>query len=945
MKEIRKHKTPRRFRLVDDLYNGIPSGNITYLVALFIPLLIFITLYYARNIFPFGKNCYLRSDMYHQYAPFFSELWNKIRNGESITYSWNIGMGTNFTSLMAYYLASPTNWIIALFPQKYVIEVMNALIILKLSCSSLTMCYYLTKHFKTKKCSVAIFSIFYALSGYIAAYSWNIMWLDCILLIPLIMLGLERLVKENKGFLYCISLGLCIYTNYYISIMVCLSVILYFIVLIISYEGKKHPIIYIKKVLNWGIYSLLGGGLAACLLLPELYTFSLSVSSKISFPKKLTAYFSIVEMLVRQLINVPVHLGLEHHPNIYCGVAIFIFIPLYIMCRKINVKEKIGKCLILLLFLLSYNLNILNFIWHGLHFPNSLPCRQSFIYIFFLIAMSYEAFHHIKSIDRRQFFGALWFALIFLFATEYLFRDSTLYDFKIFYISGAFILLYAFILYLYKNKNGNAAVIMFLAFIVSISEASINMDETGFSTTSRTAYLLDFSAVDTVTDTIASQDHSFYRMDKIIGARTKNDGAWHNYRSISTFSSTSNGGMSKLYKDLGLVGSTNAYGYDGSTMVTNALFSVKYLITNHHLAQSEMLKYDTGHDGEFIYENLYTLPLGFMVPSDFAKNWTSNSVINGLDSQNDMMSSMTGVQNVFELMYDFNSESSISFSPTESGHLYLVCGNKDNETITTYIDDKNMRSFNNLKNNPHVLDLGYVQASSYVDIFADSAMSIKVYRLNEENFISAFNTLADESFQISKWSETSFKGTISAKTDGAMFLSIPYDKGWSVYIDGKKTDTYAVNNALLAVDLTAGEHTVSLKYVPVNLIKGCIITILCILLLIGIYLCKQRIAAGVIDLSKLPPILSDLFNEQDIVTYQGSAKKQSLFDDTVDMPALSEETMPSEETESPDALDTDKEHTKKPEHDEDAQDSPSVKASSPDAAEKIIGEMNDFDNL
>ena len=158
--------------------------------------------------------------------------------------------------------------------------------------------------------------MFYALSGYVAAYSWNIMWLDCILLLPLIMLGLEHLVNENKGFLYCITLGLCIYTNYYISIMVCMSVVLYFVVLMISYDGLKHPKIYLKKFLNWCIYSLLAGGLAACLLLPEMYTFSLSASSDISFPKTLTCYFSVLQMLTRQLMDIPVHLGLEHYPNI-----------------------------------------------------------------------------------------------------------------------------------------------------------------------------------------------------------------------------------------------------------------------------------------------------------------------------------------------------------------------------------------------------------------------------------------------------------------------------------------------------------------------------------------------------------------------------------------------------------------------------------------------------
>ena len=122
---------------------SILNSNFTYLAAFVLPVIMMMALYYTRGIFPWGNECYLRSDMYHQYAPFFSELWHKIRNGESLTYSWNIGMGTNFTSLFAYYLASPSNWFVALFPQKYTIEIMNAFIILKIAGSSLSLTYYL----------------------------------------------------------------------------------------------------------------------------------------------------------------------------------------------------------------------------------------------------------------------------------------------------------------------------------------------------------------------------------------------------------------------------------------------------------------------------------------------------------------------------------------------------------------------------------------------------------------------------------------------------------------------------------------------------------------------------------------------------------------------------------------------------------------------------------
>ena len=97
MNQQTKHR--HKFSLFYEQTGNIPCGNIVYIIAFFIPVIIFTALYFAREIFPFGNNCYLRSDMYHQYAPFFSELWYKIRNAESLTYSWDIGMGTNFTEL------------------------------------------------------------------------------------------------------------------------------------------------------------------------------------------------------------------------------------------------------------------------------------------------------------------------------------------------------------------------------------------------------------------------------------------------------------------------------------------------------------------------------------------------------------------------------------------------------------------------------------------------------------------------------------------------------------------------------------------------------------------------------------------------------------------------------------------------------------------------------
>lgn len=865
MSEQTKSKRKQfRLNLLDDTNSHIPSGNITFLIAFIIPVIMFIALYYVRSIYPFGENCYLRSDMYHQYAPFFSELWNKIRHGESLTYSWNIGMGTDFTSLFAYYLASPVNWFIVLFPQKYIIEIMNGLIILKLAASSTTLTYYLSKHFHTKKCSLALFGIFYGMSAYAAAYSWNIMWLDCILLLPLIMLGLERLVNENKCLLYCISLGLCIYTNYYISIMVCMSVILYFIVLMISYQGKCHPTIYFKKFLHWCFYSLVAGGLAACLLLPELYTFSLSASSDITFPATLNSYFSVLQMLTRQLINVPVHLGLEHYPNIYCGVAVFLLIPLYVMNRKINTREKIGKVVLLLIFLTAFNLNIPNFIWHGFHYPNSLPCRQAFIYIFFLLTMSYEAYHNLEHSTRQQFAGAVWASIAFLLIVEQLFTTDGTYDFKVVYLSGAFILIYALLLYLKQHTNWKIPVLLFFAFAAVTVEATINMESTGIGTTSRTAYLLDYDAVDSVTDAVADQDDSFYRMDKVTGARSKNDGAWHNYKTISTFSSTSNAGMSDLFGYLGFEHSMNAYGYNGATLITDSLFSVKYTISNKHLTESSLKTYTTGYDGEFVYQNTNTLPVGYMIPSDAESSWKPSTAYNGIENQNSLIKSLTGISDVFSLTYDFRNETDNTFQPVKNGHMYLVVTNTGVESVGVNINGT-VNNFTGLKNGNHILDIGYVTTTDTIEAYSDTNMCLMVYTLENDRFSEVYSILNAHGLNLTSHSSNKLSGTVNAATDGNMLFSIPYDGGWSVYVDGKKVTTSAFKNALLTVPVSAGEHTITLKYLPVNLIKGCIITIICIMILIAISLFKRGCRNGKINISNWPLLLLELTSEEDII--------------------------------------------------------------------------------
>lgn len=816
------------------------KNNIVYILAFLIPVAILLVIYYLRDIFPFGEEMYLRSDCYHQYAPFHKEFFNKLKNGGSLTYSWNIGMGVNFSALYAYYLASPVNWFIAIFPEKYIVEVMNGYIILKAGLCSFGFAYYIRNRFKTKNISVAAFAIFYALSSYFAAFSWNVMWLDCLILLPFILLGLERLVKENKCFLYCVSLGLAIVSNYYIAIMICIFCVLYYFALIYSDKSKKNVKYYITKFLNFGIYSLLAGGFAAAVFLPAYFALKSTASGEFDFPKLLQNYFSVFDMLSRSLIDVEASIFSAHDPNLYCTVAVFILIPLYFMCSKIDAREKIAKAALLAFMLFSFNTNIPNYIWHGFHFPNSLPCRQSFIYIFLVLAMSYEAFIHIKSFSSKQVFGTFAGAIALILVIEKLYVSDS-YDFKIIYYSIGFLLLYLIAFMLYRSPDYRHGVIVFFIFIITISETYVNLNTTGLSTTSRTYYTDDNKNITNVLNEVADDDNGFYRVEKY-ERHTKNDAGWNNYRGASTFSSTAKAGLSTYYGQIGMEESTNAYAYYGHTPLTESLFSIKYVLGETYQDDTDLVRLKNASGNVYLYENTYTLPLGFMLDEDFEDNWDFDNS-DPFAVQNSFAANVIGDDgyNLFTRL-DVNSDgNNAEISVDKDTHLYVYVTTSLDKVDVEIQDSEGNATYNKTysdMSHPHTLDLGTIHPGEtvYVNPNDDDVKSLQLYAyaFDFDTFVSVYDELSTQRLNLEQFEDTYVKGSITADYDGLLYTSIPYDDGWSVYVDGEKAETNSFEDALLSVYLTEGTHTIEFKYRPVGLTLGIVLSILSVIAFISL---------------------------------------------------------------------------------------------------------------
>lgn len=816
--DMLQYEACRELKRCRDVHILRPGDSL--LAAFFVPVLVLVVIFAQRGIFPFGEECFLRTDMYHQYAPFFSEFQYKLTHGGSLLYSWDIGMGVNFSALYAYYLASPMNWLVALCPRQFLIEFMTVLIVIKTGLSGLFFTWYLRKHTGTREFGSCFFGIFYALSGYMAAYSWNIMWLDCILLFPVILFGLERLVKEKKGMVYCIALGLSILSNYYISIMICIFMVIYAAVLVILYPPKKGKE-FAATAGRFTLYSLLAGGLAAVVLLPEIYALQATASGNFDFPKTVSSYFSIFDMIARHMGNVQTEIGLDHWPNIYCGVAVLMLLLLYLGNKNIKIKEKAVYFSLLLFFYASFSVNVLNFIWHGFHYPNSLPCRQSFIYIALVLVMCYKAYLELKNTPWKHIVMAFWGAAAFVILAEKLVDNEEQFHFAVFYAAILFLALYTGCIYLYHSRKWCRDGVLLAVLGLVFCESAVNMAVTSIPTTSRTAYVKDNEDTMLLADSIRSS--VFYRIEKG-ESRTKNDGAWMNFPSASLFSSVASAAMSDFFKSVGCESSTNAYSVKGSTPFIDALFATRYGIYPDQ-QPADGLKEQIGRQGSmWFYENKYTLPVGFVMPQDMETNWVLDSG-NPANVQNDL-SSVLGVSNLLVPAEGVSEGKKLTFTADASGDYYVYVTNKKVEEVSAEIGERSL-SFDNVDRG-YFLELGYLPKGQEVILQSKTdgnpAMQAEIWRFDPEAMEEIYQCLSKSPLELSSWTDTGFAGSINTPEGGTMFTSIPYDKGWKIWVDGTAVSGRPVFDAFQGVDLEPGEHKIRLSYEPQGLKTGAVIT-------------------------------------------------------------------------------------------------------------------------
>lgn len=865
--------------------------NYSYIfISFFAAAVTMLIIYLCNGVVPFGDKTVLRMDLYHQYGPLFAELYERVKNGDSLIYSWTSGLGSCFIGNFFNYLSSPLSAVIFFFSHKNIPVAIGVMVLIKAALSSASFTYYIKKSLRSQSLATCSFGVLYAFCGYMLAYYWNIMWLDAMFLLPILTYGIERIINHGKMRTYVTVLALSMFSNYYISFMLCIfSVIYFFYYFFSSYstdsvvssrfaQNKKGFIAslsnnrFIRTAFIFGVGSLAAAGLMAAILIPVYRILTDCSATANPFPKELETYFSYFDFFANHLANLTTTIrssGDDVLPNVYCGILTLILAPLYFFSKTVTKKEKVATLSLLAVLYFSFSLNIPNYIWHAFHFPNDLPYRQSFIYSFVLLVVAYKVFIRLNEFSTKLIggVGAGLFAFIIL-VDEITSKNVTTGTVL---LSFLLIVIFVIVLSIFKDKRYKAASVAALMLICCCSEAVMCDTSTMEISVEKTPYVSDYDSFKVIKKSIDEiEKDNFYRME-LSHLRTRMDPSWYYYNGASVFSSMAFEELANLQYDLGMMSNKiNSYTYNPQTPVYNMMFAMKYIVNNStpdvH-ASSPYFSQVNSYDKYVTYENKYYLPIAYCADNrllqwettDYHSDWESSGE-NPFELQGDFFDLATGglgtpfisipIEDIsysnLEPFFDTTTYSQFYDKRTDdldASATYRIIAPTDGN-IYVYFEATGRENADATINTPKgvitqamtqncIFDLGYLTkgqvATINIPVEADTGtVKFCAYGIDNEIFEKGYKLLTKHQLSIDTFDDTYIKGSFTAPKDCLVYTSIPYNSGWDVYIDGKKadrSDIVMLADALLAVKVAKGEHTIEFSYSVPGFKGGLVITL------------------------------------------------------------------------------------------------------------------------
>lgn len=848
-----------------------------WLAAFFIPILVMVIAYLTVSVYPGSKTSILASDAFSQFSNFHVSFRNMLQGKQSIFYTWNGSLGLNYLSLVSYYLGGIFTPLVILLPAKLMPDTIYFLTLLKFGSAGLAFWTYSRNTYKIKPPFHVGLAVSYALMGFTIAYSELIMWLDVFVWLPLVILGINRIMDLRKPKLLFFSYLFLFLTSYYFGFMVGIFSVLYFILRTL---GNWHT--YKSSILHYFATSILAGLASMIMILPAIIDLSTNGETLSEITKFKTADSSWFDLVTKNMVGIYDTTKYGSIPFIYIGLIPLLLVTFYFVTRKISSKEKYLSLVLFAILIASFYIEPLNLFWQGMHSPNMFLFRFSFLFSMLMIMVAGSALEKFETADlpKMSLIISCW---ILLFIMAYTLKQPDQYSYitnwNLFLTIGLLVgyLILTTVLINYTNTNVQAFktrkyVVLALSLLLSvelITNASLLVQgvKADWNYPSRSLFTEPY---DTYTDAVKTtqkeeQSDGFYRMENLTPI-SANDSFNYNFSGVSMFSSIRNRNTSSVLSDLGFRsrGTNLNIRYQNNTLIMDSLLGIRYNQTKDTLSKfgyQQSYKNDTYK----MYKNNYAANLGIVTNKNIFK--TKFPENNNLASQTNLLNQLSNQQYDYfsSLLPTLTSTDNVSIDQSENNMKLTELKTNVGKTLTWEVTIPANRqaymslfptNFSELKSstaelringtsfktqvgiNGQYYDLGYYpetrKITYSIEFYGTQSLSImppKVILLDTQKYEAAMTDIQknDVPFEV-----TGRKATAQVNVENdkqkTLFTTIPFDKGWKAKVNGKKVATKDFKDAFLTIPLEKGENKIELSFMPQGFILGLTLFITCTLL-------------------------------------------------------------------------------------------------------------------
>ena len=869
------------------------------LPAFVLPLILFTGIMILRRITPFGDNTFFYDDMKRQYVDFYSYYRQIFRSNNNFIYSFSAGLGANMVGFSAYYLTSPLLLPFIFIPQQALPEAVTALIAVKVSLCGLTSFWYLrsieggqlrtgesrgagaepvragqeggsaaaahaafrnanaagTRADRMNIAAALVLSASYALCEFNALNVSNIMWLDVLILFPVMMILTRRMLRDARRswIWYCLALALSLFCNYYITYMTLLYLAMY----ILLYAGS------VRKMVRAAAATFLAAGMSAWLMVPTAMSLLRSGKNASRYgianpqpnlrPSQVISKFFSLSYDTTQIF--------DGNPQVYCGMLVLFGCMFFFLNKEIDRKEKLRRGILLAALFVSFCVEIINRVWHAGTEPEGYLYRYSFLFSLLAITCAYAAFVHRKALTRRSAILCAAFVLIlWVIAAEdrdsYFGTGKAAANLVLILLTGG--LITAWLLLERRGQEPGrvrcrraAMICAGLLCLVQLADLGMNFTYV-YMVTSQGQMTASAFRAKTAHDApllrgIMNTDSGFYRIENT-APRTENDAMMYGYNGVSVYSSDTLYTYRTFLTRLGYNDNMNFASYTtGNTEEANRIFGIRYIL-----------------DGDTVKEAENPLPVIFGLPrtqEQLQKNADFNYDAGPFDFSEGILSAYAGekVQTLFPAAVISRSTSAderhkgryrmdFTLRAASDGDMYFYVTDLDHidDMILTVNGKELPQHFGNLSCKM-VLRLGNFQKGSTVRV--EIGNIVKLPSPDTVQFVSEdMERVEDVCGRIGKYgakvSKLSSSHLLAEVPKGAssLVLAIPYEEGWQIFVDGKRAEAKPLFDLFMSVPLGDPDtaHSVELRYVPAGMKAGAAVSAVSVTLFLAAILYEER---------------------------------------------------------------------------------------------------------